>query len=339
MKPRIAVLGATGAVGTIVCQLLAERNFPLESIRFFGSPAAGKGRVIDFAGSSIPVESLVKQNIHDIDLAIASTPDHVSAKCAKWVVEQNGVLVDESATHRMLDSVPLVIPEVNPAAIETHQGIVASPNCSTTQLAICLKPLHDQVGIRRVVVSTYQAASGAGNAARKELIDGTRAILDGQEIPNMEFESPLPMNLWPKIGGVQQDGSTSEETKMVLESRKILNDPNLKMVVTCVRVPVLNCHSESVVVETRRTISADDMTRLFSESPGISILDDGSNQDLPTPRNCDNQDDVFVGRVRTDFSVENGIAFWCVSDNLRKGAATNAVQIAELLVQKNLLMK
>ena len=333
MKPRLAILGATGAVGTLLCRLLAERNFPFESIRFFGSPSGGEGRRIDFRGRSLPVEPLVRDRIRKIDLAIASTPDEVAAECAPWIVDQGGVMVDESAAHRMHSHVPLVIPEINPQAIEHHQGIIASPNCSTTQLAICLKPLHDHCGIERAVVSTYQAASGAGQAALQELIDGTRAKLDHQDFSHHQFESPLPLNLWPKIGRMMPDDSTSEETKMVLETRKILADEALRMCVTCVRVPVLNCHSESVVIETKQPVTPQQARELFEQSAGISILDDPAELQLPTPQGSNDHDDVFVGRIRRDLSVENGLAFWCVSDNLRKGAATNAVQIAELLVE------
>lgn len=331
------MLGATGAVGTIVCRLLAERKFPFESIRFFGSPTSSEGRQLEFDGQAYPVEPLVQDNVRDIDLAIASTPDEVAATCAPWVVRQGGLIVDESGFHRMLDDVPLVIPEVNPQVAEHHQGIIASPNCSTTQMVVCLKPVHEHFGIKRVVVSTYQSASGAGNAARRELIDGTRAAIEGSSFANQCFESPLPLNLWPKIGGFGEDGSTSEESKMVRETRKILGDESLRLVVTCVRVPVVNCHSESIVVETEQPVTAERVTELFADTPGISVIDERNPPNLPTPLLCDDKDDVFVGRIRRDPSVENGFAFWCVSDNLRKGAATNAVQIAELVCQRGWL--
>lgn len=334
MKPRIAVFGATGAVGTIVCRLLQERKFPFADIRFFGSPQSRLDRFIEFGGQSYPVEPLVSERVHDLDLVIASTPDAVAAACAPWVVAAGGLLIDESAAHRMQDEVPLVIPEVNPDAARQHQGIISSPNCSTTQLALCLKPIQAQWGIRRVVVSTYQAASGAGSAARQELLDGSKLWLQGRQPAAAAFESSLPFNLWPKIGGFLQNGSTSEETKMVLESRKILGEPSLPMLATCVRVPVVNCHSEAVAVETENPVTAAEATELFARSPGITVMDDGQNLQLPNPQICDDRDDVLVGRIRQDESVEHGLAFWCVSDNLRKGAATNAVQIAELLLEK-----
>jgi aspartate-semialdehyde dehydrogenase len=335
-RPRLAIFGATGAVGSIVCKLLAERQFPFQSIRFFGAPITRTtqsiDRQIEFGGRAYPVEPLVKERVADIDLVIASTPDEVARDVAPWVVDQGGIMIDESAAHRMLDHVPLVIPEVNPESLAKHSGIIASPNCSTTQMVVCLKPLLDAYGLKRVVVTTYQAASGAGNAARQELIDATRAVLDGNEFQNKQFESPLALNLWPKIGGIRDDGYTSEETKMVHETRKILGIADLPLCATCVRVPVENCHSESIVVETDRSFSIEDVCNLFENSPGIKVVDNPGQRRLPTPQNCDGRDEVFVGRIRRDPSVENGIAFWCVSDNLRKGAATNAVQIAELLV-------
>lgn len=336
--PRLAIFGATGAVGNLVCQLLAEREFPFKSIRFFGAPKTGTTqsdtRQIEFAGQSYPVEPLLRERIANIDLAIASTPDEVAREVAPWVVAQGGILIDESAAHRMLENVPLVIPEVNPQALTKHSGIIASPNCSTTQMVVCLKPLQDAFGLKRVVVTTYQAASGAGNAARQELLESTRAALDGAAFQYKQFESPLAMNLWPKIGGIRDDGYTSEELKMVFETRKILNIPDLPVCATCVRVPVENCHSESLVVETERPFSIEDVHGLFAKAPGIAVVDEPQQRNLPTPRNCHDRDEVFVGRIRRDTSVANGIAFWCVSDNLRKGAATNAVQIAEHLIKR-----
>ncbi len=241
------------------------------------------------------------------------------------------------AAHRMLDHVPLVIPEVNRHTLRNHRGIIASPNCSTTQLVMCLHPIHQAFGIQRVVVSTYQAASGAGNAARQEFLEGTRLALAGKAFPSRYFESPLPLNLWPRIGSMRGEGHTSEEIKMVEESRKILGLPELRMNVTCVRVPVENCHSETVVIETRQPVTAAQVRQRLAQAPGIVVVDDPDSGNLPTPANCHDRDEVFVGRIRRDPSVENGIALWCVSDNLRKGAATNAVQIAEALLAQGLV--
>jgi len=336
--PRLAVIGATGAVGSIVVELLESREFPCQSIRFFASPQKA-GRTIQFRGESIEVEPLVAERIRDIDLAIGSTPDDVAQVCGPWIVNQGGVFVDESAAHRMAPEVPLVVPEINSQALHNHAGIIASPNCSTTQLVVCLKPIWDQLGIRRVVCSTYQAASGAGEAARHEFLSGSQAVLSGKPDEHIHFESPLPFNLWPKIGRFLPDGSTSEETKMVAETRKILGDDQLQLAVTCVRVPVDNCHCETVFVETEQPVTAEQARLLFEDATGITVVDSGqaaagdSQVSLPTPRACNGRDDVCVGRIRTDSTVPNGFSFWCVSDNLRKGAATNAVQIAEQLVE------
>jgi aspartate-semialdehyde dehydrogenase len=232
----------------------------------------------------------------------------------------------------MKDNVPLVVPEVNPEAIEKHEGIIASPNCSTTQMVVAMKPLHDAAKIKRVIVSTYQATSGAGVAGERELEESSRASLVGQSYKHSTFAHPIAFNLIPQIGSLKHAGYTSEEMKMVWETRKIFNDDSIRICPTCVRVPVTNCHSESILVETERKLTVDEARKLFSEFPGITVLDDLGAGLYPLPLSCSGKDDVFIGRIREDLSFENGLAFWCVSDNLRKGAATNAVQIAELLV-------
>ncbi len=234
--------------------------------------------------------------------------------------------------------VPLIIPEVNPHAIEKHEGIIASPNCSTTQMVVALAPLHAAVGIRRVVVSTYQATSGAGLAGNVELDSSVRASLAGERHPPSTFQHPIGFNLIPQIGSHKHRGYTSEEMKMVYETRKILGDDSIQVCPTAVRVPVTIGHSESILVETEKPLTVAEATRLFHDAPGITVVDDLNNQSYPMPRDCDGKDDVFVGRIRRDISGGNGIAFWCVSDNLRKGAATNAVQIAELLQRASALV-
>jgi aspartate-semialdehyde dehydrogenase len=229
--------------------------------------------------------------------------------------------------------VPLVIPEVNPDAALNHQGIIASPNCSTTQMVVAMKPLHDAARIRRVVVSTYQATSGAGVGGQRDLEEGTRAALNKGNYKYGTFAHPIAFNLIPQIGSPKHAGYTSEEMKMVHETHKILGDNTIRICPTCVRVPVSNCHSESIVVETERKLSVDEARDLFENFPGIKVIDDLPNGKYPKPSDCDGDDAVFIGRIREDLSCDNGLAFWCVSDNLRKGAATNAVQIAELLVR------
>ncbi len=331
MYENLAVVGATGAVGRIVMQLLAERDFPLKSIKFLASTRSA-GTTITFKGQKHTVEKLSPEAFSGVDLVIASTPDDVAAEFAPWAVEKGAVVVDESGYWRMMPNVPLVIPEVNPEAIDSHEGIIASPNCSTTQLVVALKPLHDAARVRRVIVSTYQATSGVGVSGQAELDHGSRAALAGQDFKYTAFKHPIAFNLIPQIGSPKYQGYTSEEMKMVHETRKILGDNSLKICPTCVRVPVTNCHSEAISVETERKLTVDEARDLFANFPGITLIDDLEAGKYPMPRQCDGKDDVFIGRVREDLSCDNGLAFWCVSDNLRKGAATNAVQIAELLV-------
>jgi aspartate-semialdehyde dehydrogenase len=327
----LAVVGATGAVGGLVRELLEQRRFPYKSIRFLAS-ARSAGTKLTFAGEAHTVQELRPQAFDEIDLVIASTPDEVAAEFAPWAVERGAVVVDESGYWRMKPHVPLVVPEVNPEALQQHQGIIASPNCSTTQMVVALKPLHDAARVKRVVVSTYQATSGAGLAGQRDLEQGSRAALNGDSHTSATFPYPIAFNLIPQIGSPKHEGYTSEEMKMVFETHKILGDDSIRICPTCVRVPVTNCHSESILVETEKPLSVDEARRLFAAFPGISVIDDLAGKKYPMPLDCSGSDDVFVGRIRADLSCPNGLAFWCVSDNLRKGAATNAVQIAELLV-------
>jgi aspartate-semialdehyde dehydrogenase len=328
----IAVVGATGAVGRIIRQLLEEREFPYRNIKFLASKRSA-GTTISFKGQQHPVEELRPEAFDGIDLAIGSTPDDVARDFCPWAVERNCVVVDESGYWRMDPKVPLVVPEVNPEAIEEHQGIISSPNCSTTQMVVAMKPLHEAARIRRVVVSTYQATSGAGVKGQEDLKAGTHAFLHGAEYQYQAFKYPIAFNLIPQIGGPKHQGYTSEEMKMVKETHKIFGDDSIRVRPTCIRVPVDNCHSESILVETERKITVDEARELFAAAPGIKLVDDLDAGKYPMPADCDGDDAVFIGRIREDLSSENGLAFWCVSDNLRKGAATNAVQIAELLAK------
>ncbi len=329
----IAIAGATGAVGRIIRKLLQERQFPHKKITFLASERSA-GSTIEFAGEQHTVELLRPEAFNDIDLVIGSTPDPVAAEFAPWAVEHNCVVVDESGYWRMDPKVPLVVPEVNPQAALSHQGIIASPNCSTTQMVLAMKPLHDAGQIRRVVVSTYQATSGAGVSGEQDLQEGTRAALEGKNYQYQAFAHPIAFNLIPQIGSSKHAGYTSEEMKMVYETQKIFADESIRVCPTCVRAPVVNCHSESMLVETEKKISVAAARELFAATPGIKVIDDLESGQYPMPKDCDGDDAVFIGRIREDLSSENGLAFWCVSDNLRKGAATNAVQIAELLVDK-----
>lgn len=332
MSVRLAVVGATGAVGSLVLKLLEERNFPLSQLKLLASKNS-VGKQVMFRGMPIPVELLEPTAFREIDIAIASTPDEVAAEFVPWAVEQGTVVVDESGYHRMRSDVPLVIPEVNPQAIARHRGLIASPNCSTTQLVVALKPLHDAVRVRRVVVATYQATSGAGVAGQADLVEGTKAVLQQTAYRNQTFKHPIAFNLIPQIGSPKLEGYTSEEMKLVLETHKILEDDSIRISATCIRVPVENCHSEAIWVETERPLSVAQARELWQRAPGIEVIDELGAGEYPMPHACSGRDEVFIGRIRRDLSCDNGLAFWCVSDNLRKGAATNAVQIAELLAQ------
>ncbi len=331
MFESLALVGATGAVGRLIRQLLEEREFPIEKVKFLAS-ARSAGKTLTFRGAPIEVEELRPEAFDDIDLCIASTPDEIAKEFVPWAVERKTVVVDESNAWRMDPTVPLVVPEVNAEAIQTHQGIIASPNCSTTQMVVAMKPIHDVARIRRVVVSTYQATSGAGVAGEKDLVDGTRARLESNSYEYQAFQHPIAFNVIPQIGSEKHAGYTSEEMKMVWETQKIFGDDSIQVCPTCVRVPVENCHSESILLETEQKVTVDQAQQLFEKADGIVVVDDLNSSQYPMPNTCSDKDPVYIGRVREDLSSPNGLAFWCVSDNLRKGAATNAVQIAEYLV-------
>lgn len=331
MFDNVALVGATGAVGRIVRKLLEERNFPYKTIKFLAS-ARSAGSTLTFKGQEHTVEELCAEAFDGVDLIIASTPDSIAEELVPWAKAAGAVVVDESGFWRMDPTVPLVVPEVNPEAALEHDGVISSPNCSTTQMVVAMKPLHEAGKIKRVVVSTYQATSGAGVVGEEDLEAGSRAALAGEEYDYQAFSHPIAFNLIPQIGSAKYKGYTSEEMKMVWETQKIFKDESIAVCPTCIRVPVTNCHSESILVETERKISVEEARELFAATDGITVLDELDNGIYPLPLSCSGKDDVFIGRIREDISCENGITFWCVSDNLRKGAATNAVQIAELLV-------
>ncbi len=333
MIKTLALVGATGAVGQIVLDEIVRQGLQYETLRLLASSRSA-GQVLTVAGQQITVELLGPQSFEGVDVVIASTPDEVAAEFVPWAVEAGAIVVDESAFFRMDPKVPLIIPEVNAEDVDHHQGIIASPNCSTTQMVVALKPLYDAAGLKRVIVSTYQAVSGAGLAAQTELIENTQARLNGNPLPPKMFQHDIALNLIPQIGSHKQDGFTSEEMKMVRETHKILGDNSIAINATCVRVPVLIGHSESIYCETAEPLTLEQVKELFRAAPGITLLDDLSSQLYPMPRDCADRPDVFVGRVRKDLNHPCGISFWCVSDNLRKGAATNAVQIGKLLCNK-----
>lgn len=335
MIDTLAVVGATGAVGRIIVDMLVARKFPARRIKLLAS-ARSAGTPMRVGEATYDVEVLGPDSFQGVEIAIGSTPDEVAAEFVPWAVERGTVVVDESGFYRMNPEVPLVIPEVNPEAIATHRGIIASPNCSTTQMVMVMKPLHDAARVKRVIVSTYQAVSGAGLSATRELEQGTAAWLAGKPESQQIFPHRIAANLIPQIGSPRPNGFTSEEMKMVLETRKILGDESIAVSATCVRVPVANGHSESILIETEKKLTADEARGLLAAFPGIVVEDDLSAQQYPQPRTASGRDAVFVGRIREDISCPNGIALWCVSDNLRKGAATNAVQIAEHLAKHGL---
>ncbi len=333
MYDSIALVGATGAVGRIVLEQLVQREFPYKKLKLLASERS-VGREVRVSGETIKVELLEPDAFKGVDLVIASTPDEVAKEFAPWAVAAGALVVDESGYWRMDPTVPLVVPEVNPDAVDNHSGIIASPNCSTTQLVVALAPLHRAARVRRVIVSTYQATSGAGLPGSEELNDSTRNALAGKVHPPSVFQHPIGFNLIPQIGSDKHEGYTSEEMKMVYETRKIFGDDEIQVCPTCVRVPVKIGHSESILVETERPLTVLEARQLFEGADGVTVIDDLDQHQYPMPRDCEGKDDVFVGRIRHDISGGTGVAFWCVSDNLRKGAATNAIQIAELLVRR-----
>jgi len=329
----VAIIGVTGAVGRIILELLEARDFPAKQFRLLAS-ARSAGSKVTLKGQEITVEELTAQSFAGVDLVIASTPDDTAAEFLPHAVAAGAKVIDESGYWRMNPEVALVIPEINPEAALNAKGIIASPNCSTTQMVVALKPLHDAAKVKRVIVATYQATSGAGLQGCTELTEGSRAALAGEDYNYSAFKYPIAFNAIPQIGSHKEDGYTSEEMKMVYETRKILGDESILVNPTCVRIPVSNCHSEAITVETERPVSPEEARELFAAFPGITVVDDLDAGQYPMPSTCDGDDGVFIGRIRKDISHPNGLNFWCVSDNLRKGAATNAVQIGELLARQ-----
>lgn len=330
MIKTLAVVGATGAVGRIVLEELEASQLQFEQLRLIASPRSA-GQSITLRGQHWTVEPLTPEAFEGVDVVIASTPDDVAGQCVPWVVERGGVVIDESAYWRMKPDVPLVVPEVNPEALGRHSGIIASPNCSTTQMVLVLKPLLDRFGLKQVIVSTYQAVSGAGLAAQQELADATRASLEKASRTPQIFPHNIAFNVIPHIGGPREHGFTSEESKMVHETRKILGQSELSVIPTCVRVPVMIGHSESIYIESQRPMTLETARAALSEAAGLTLVDDLSAGHYPMPITSAGSSSTFVGRLRWDPANPCGLSLWCVSDNLRKGAASNAVQIAELL--------
>jgi aspartate-semialdehyde dehydrogenase len=334
-SPRVAVVGATGAVGPVVLEVLAERGFPASEVVAFAS-ARSAGSRVPFGGGELEVRELTEDSFDGFDLALFSAGGSTSKRYAPAAVARGCVVVDKSSAFRMDPGVPLVVPEVNPEAVDAHQGIVSNPNCSTIQLVAALKPLHDAAGLAHVTVATYQAVSGTGANAVRELHDQSRALLAGEPSPPSVYPHQIAFNVLPQCDAFE-GSSTTEETKLVHETHKILGDPGIAISATCVRVPVWRGHSEAVWVETREPLGAEGARALLREAPGVRVVDDPAAGAYPLPSAAAGTDDVLVGRIRDDASRRNGLSLFVVADNLRKGAATNGVQIAELLVGRGLV--
>ena len=330
----VAVIGATGNVGREILTTLAERNFPVDEVIALASERS-IGQEVSFGEDDVlKVEDLAKFDFKGVDIALSSPGAKVSAVHAPRAAAAGCVVIDNTSQFRMDPDVPLVVPEVNPEAIAgyTKRNIIANPNCSTIQMVVALKPLHDVFKIKRVVVSTYQSVSGAGKEGMDELFTQTRAIYVNDPVEKSSFTKQIAFNVIPHIDSFMDDGYTKEEWKMNVETKKIL-DPRIKVTATAVRVPVFIGHAEAIHIECENPISADEAREVLRQAPGVTVIDHRANEGYVSPVECAGDDPVFISRIREDITVENGLAFWCVSDNLRKGAALNAVQIAELLTR------
>lgn len=331
-KYTVAVVGATGAVGNEMVSILEERNFPVGKLRLFASERS-EGSTLDFHGKAIPVEVLKADVFKGIDIALFSAGGDRSIEFAPIAAKAGCVVIDNSSAWRMDPEVPLVVPEVNPNDLAWHKGIIANPNCSTIQMVLPLKPIHDAAKIKRVVVTTFQSVSGTGKKAMDELLEQSAAFLNFKDIKPKVYPHQIAFNCLPHIDSFLDNGYTKEEMKMINETRKILGDSSLRITATTVRVPVFKCHSESVNIETEKKLSADEVRALLSASDGIIVYDAPEKNIYPLPIYVAGKDETYIGRIREDESVENGINMWIVADNIRKGAALNAVQIAEKLIQ------
>ena len=333
---KVAVIGATGAVGRVFLQIAEERNFPIEEIRLCASERS-VGKKLNFRGKNIEVELCTPTLLDEVDFSFISANGDVSRKIAPLSAKHGAVAIDDSSAFRMSDTVPLVVPEVNADDLNNHQGIVAIPNCSTTPLVMVLKPLSSQAKIRRVVVDTFQSVTGTGSAALEEMKTQSSEVLKGRKANAKEYPHQIAFNVLPHIEPFQENGYTNEEMKMLHETRKILHDPEVMVSATCVRVPVAVSHSEAIHIEFDKPVDPKTVRAILSDQPGIRIVDDPFSNVYPMPIEAAGSDEVLVGRIRRDISNPNGIALWIVCDNLRKGAALNAIQIAEEMMRRNLV--
>lgn len=333
-KYNVAVVGATGAVGRTILEILEKKNFPVDDILPLASSRSA-GKQIEFKGEKIEIKEAKPEAFEGVDLAFFSAGTNVSKELAPEAAKRGALVIDNSNAFRMDPKVPLVIPEVNPEDCKEHNGIIANPNCSTIQMVVALKPIHDRAKIKRVVVSTYQAVSGTGVDAVDELKEQTINVVENKKVEAKVYPYQIAFNVLPHIDVFDDTGYTLEEWKMVRETQKILGDEDIAITATTVRVPVINCHSESVNIETYDKITPEEVRDILAKTQGVKVVDDPENLKYPLAVDADGKDEVYVGRIREDFSIENGINLWIVGDNLRKGAALNAVQIAEYVI-KNL---
>ncbi|MGH7425391.1 MAG: aspartate-semialdehyde dehydrogenase [Candidatus Methylomirabilales bacterium] len=328
---RVAIAGATGAVGQTMLSILAERNFPVRGLRLLASERS-EGKVLHFKGEEVKVEQLTERSFEGIELALFSAGASRSKEFAPEAVRAGALVVDNSSAFRMDPTVPLVVPEINPEAARRHSGLIANPNCTTVVTVMALKPLHEAAKVRRVIVSSYQAVSGAGAQALEELKQQVLAWVKGEPAESKVFPHPIAFNLIPQVDIFEASGYTREEMKLVHETRKILEDETMRIAATTVRVPVWCAHSVSVTAETERKVTVEEARRLFASFPGLTLWDDPAKGQYPMPIVAAGKDECYIGRIREDLSSDKGLTFWVVGDQLRKGAALNAIQIAELVL-------
>ncbi|MBI5099277.1 MAG: aspartate-semialdehyde dehydrogenase [Nitrospirae bacterium] len=328
----VAIVGATGAVGNEMAEVLEERNFPVKKLRLFASERS-EGKIISFHDESVTVEILTENVFKGIDIALFSAGGERSLHYAPIATKEGCVVVDNSSAWRMDPKVPLVVPEVNTHDLKWHKGIIANPNCSTIQMVVVLKPIHDAAKIKRVVVTTFQSVSGTGKKAMDELLNQTSDLLNFKDIKPLVYPHQIAFNCIPHIDKFMDDGYTKEEIKMVNETKKIMGDDSIRVTATTVRVPVFRGHSEAINIETEKKLTANAVRALLSKAPGVLVYDEPEKNVYPLPTLTAGKDEVYVGRIREDTTIENGINIWIAADNLRKGAALNAVQIAEKLIE------
>ncbi len=329
-KFNVAVVGATGMVGRTFISILQERNFPIDELKLLASKRS-IGQKLKFRDQEIAVEELTSNSFNGVDIALFSAGAGISCKFAPIAADSGTTVIDNSSAFRMDENIPLIVPEVNPHALKPDHKIIANPNCSTIQMVVAAKPLHDKAKIKRLVISTYQSVSGKGKDAVDEMMRQTKAFLNSEKITPKEFPHQIAFNMLPQIDVFDENGDTKEEIKMINETRKIMCEPDLAITATCVRVPVSSSHCVSLNAEFENPITPENARAVLSDFPGIIVMDNPAENVYPTPAFGGGKDEVFVGRIRKDLSVKNGLNLWIVSDNLRKGAALNTIQIAELL--------